>query len=129
MFSLWKTFRFEASHQLVDHDGKCKRLHGHSWVFRLFVEGPYLKDAGPKRNMVVDFGLISRRGKEIVELLDHQHLNDLKILGDANGHVTSEWLAQWIFDYVREAASDHLDFNLVAVEVEETCTSGCRYSL
>jgi 6-pyruvoyltetrahydropterin/6-carboxytetrahydropterin synthase len=39
---LAKEFRFEAAHQLPYHDGKCARLHGHSWHGVVYVAGDTL---------------------------------------------------------------------------------------
>ena len=119
MFELTKTFRFEASHQLLDHDGKCARLHGHSWVFKLRTTGDYIAATGAKRHMLVDFGRLSEIGKAIVAIFDHQHLNDVL----EERHVTSEWLARWIYLY---CFGNHGPL-ITEVEVEETCTSACRY--
>ncbi len=38
-FLLKKTFPFEAAHQLKYHDGKCARLHGHSFKLTVVVAG------------------------------------------------------------------------------------------
>src|SRR5438034_5141876 len=43
---LRKTFRFEASHILPKHPGKCSRLHGHSWVLHVSITGPINRDTG-----------------------------------------------------------------------------------
>ena len=51
MFRLEKEFSFEASHQLPLHDGKCARLHGHSWKGRIIIEGEELATTGPKSGM------------------------------------------------------------------------------
>lgn len=68
---LSKTFGFEASHVLPRHEGKCSRLHGHSWQLRVEVEG--LVDE--KTGFVVDFGLLGDLVKrEIIDRVDHQHL-------------------------------------------------------
>ena len=67
---LSKTFRFEASHILPKHPGKCSRLHGHSWVLTVFVEGPVDFATG----FVMDFAIISKLVKPLVERLDHRHL-------------------------------------------------------
>lgn len=78
------TFTFEASHQLPWHQGKCQRLHGHSYRLEVTVEGP-LNENG----IVVDFDdvrAVVRR--EIVDRWDHQHLNDLL------DNPTAELLAQ-----------------------------------
>jgi len=118
MFTLWKTFRFEAAHQLANHDGKCARLHGHSWIFRLFVKGEYLQLSGPQENMLTDYFAIGMVGKAQAEMLDHRNLNDLF----ETNMPTSEYLARRIFE-----TNAPLLAGLFAVEVEETCTSGCRY--
>lgn len=123
VFSNWtleKEFRFEASHQLIHHDGKCARLHGHSWIGRVIIVGSKLIEAGPKTNMVVDYGDISKVVKGMVETyLDHHHLNTT-LNSDSP---TSEFIARWIHGYLR----DRLE-GLVAVQIEETCTSKCTYS-
>ena len=66
-----KVFRFEASHILSRHPGKCSRLHGHSWVLRVSVEGP----VDPAAGFVIDFGDISKIVNErVIDKLDHRHL-------------------------------------------------------
>lgn len=120
--SLWrlsKKFTFEASHQLMHHDGKCARLHGHSWNGEIIVEGNALVDAGPKQNMVVDYADLKAPLKPIIEnQLDHWHLNDtLK-----TDMPTSEFVAEWLFHKLVDKLP-----NLVAVVIEETCTSRCEY--
>ena len=72
---LRKTYRFEASHILPKHPGKCSRLHGHSWVLHVAVRGPVNRETG----FVMDFGDISKVVKPIVEALDHRHLGQWDI--------------------------------------------------
>jgi queuosine biosynthesis protein QueD len=67
---LRKTFRFEASHVLPKHPGKCSRLHGHSWVLHVFVEGKVNPDTG----FVMDYADISKAVEPLIRLLDHTHL-------------------------------------------------------
>jgi 6-pyruvoyltetrahydropterin/6-carboxytetrahydropterin synthase len=115
-----KTFRFEAAHHLPHHDGKCARVHGHSWVAVVEVTADTLVTGGPKTGMVVDYGDISVAVDPIVEAhLDHYDLNDTTGLADP----TSEALAQWLF-----RALDPLLPGLSAVTIRETCTSECRYA-
>lgn len=119
MFRLEKTFRFEASHQLPNHDGKCKRLHGHSWVGKLVVEGHSLIKGGPKGGMLVDYGDMAAAIQPLVEeKLDHWHLNES--LGMDNP--TSESIAEYIFNVIKPKLP-----GLVAVVIEETCTSSATY--
>lgn len=108
---LRKTFRFEASHVLPKHPGKCSRLHGHSWILHVGVEGPIDPDTG----FVVDYGDISKAVKPLVEdQLDHHHLNDIGI------YPTSENLLLWIGTQLEL----QLDWTFLAIE--ETCTSYAR---
>ena len=50
--------------------------------------------------------------------LDHYYLNEI----DGLENPTSEVLARWIWERLLTALPE-----LAAVEVMETCTSGCRY--
>lgn len=119
MFTLSKQFRFEASHQLPAHDGKCARLHGHSWIGWVYVRGPELQSSGPKAGMLIDFGDLKQLLSPLVDdFLDHHHLNDTTGLANP----TSEEIARWIYQRLRPQLA-----NLLAVEIEETCTSRCRY--
>lgn len=127
MYTLEKRFRFEASHQLPNHDGKCQRLHGHSWQCVVVVEGYKLVESGPKQGMLVDYGDISAAMKELLDdYLDHWHLNDTTKLYNP----TSEELARWIFNKLTPAFPSPLSPDrtlLRAVIVEETCTSRATY--
>ena len=70
-----KTVRFEASHVLPAHDGKCARLHGHSWQMTVSVKGNVLINSGPKAGMVMDFGDLKRAiGQWIDDTIDHTML-------------------------------------------------------
>jgi 6-pyruvoyltetrahydropterin/6-carboxytetrahydropterin synthase len=119
-FKLSKSFSFEASHQLIHHDGKCARLHGHSWKGELIVEGSTLVADGAKENMLIDYGDLSAVIKPIVEkYLDHHHLNNTL----QTEMPTSEFIAKWIYKMVKPQLP-----LLVAVIIQETCTSRCEYS-
>lgn len=120
-WTLTKTIRFEAAHKLVNHDGKCERLHGHSWTADIECRGYSLTARGPKKGMVLDYGDISEAVKPIVDdVLDHHYLNQT-LLTDAP---TSEVVAQWIYNWLRDVAKLR---GLHAVTVHETCTSACKY--
>lgn len=119
MYKLTKKFRFEASHQLLNHDGKCRRLHGHSWIGRVILEGPDLILTGAKDGMLIDYGDVKEVLRPFVEeYLDHHHLN----LSTPLGNPTSEELSKWIYGMLKP----HLPL-LVAVRIDETCTSSCEY--
>lgn len=119
MFTLTKEFRFEAAHRLPRHDGKCARLHGHSWKMRVVVQGENLQPSGPKVGMLQDYADISKVVNPLIEsALDHHYLNETLGISDP----TSEHVALWAFNTLKPILP-----GLVAIEVDETCTCSCRY--
>lgn len=90
--SVTKSFTFDAAHQLPDHDGKCRSLHGHTWRVDITISGPII-EGGPKNGMVLDFGDLSELWRISFEThLDHKFLNE-----SYNNYPTSERLAVQIF--------------------------------
>ncbi len=59
--------RFSASHFLPTHD-KCQRLHGHDYSVSVEIEGY------TDRGFVVDFLVVEKILKQIVDRLDHRVL-------------------------------------------------------
>jgi 6-pyruvoyltetrahydropterin/6-carboxytetrahydropterin synthase len=118
---LGKEFRFEAAHQLPYHDGKCARLHGHSWRGVVYVSGTDLNQDGSKAGMVIDYSDIKSYLNLLVDnYLDHHYLNQSTGLESP----TSEEIARWIFEQLEQAGLP----GLVAVRIDETCTSTCIYT-
>lgn len=113
---LFKEFGFESAHSLpnVPAGHKCARLHGHSFRVRVTVEGP----VGEETGWVMDFADLKAAVQPTIDALDHRLLNEI----DGLENPTSEVLAMWIWDRVAPALP-----GLAAVEVRETCTSGCTY--
>ncbi len=113
---IYKDFHFEAAHRLpnVPPGHKCARLHGHSFQVRITVAGEVNETSG----WVMDFGDIKSTFKPLLEQLDHYYLNDIPGLDNP----TSENIARWIWRHLQPALPQ-----LAAVEIRETCTSGCRY--
>lgn len=63
-----RILEFDAAHRLIDHEGKCKYLHGHRYKVALYVEAAELDSVG----RVIDFSVIKEKfGKWIDERLDH----------------------------------------------------------
>lgn len=115
-----KKFRFEASHQLPNHDGKCARLHGHSWGGVIYVAGNQLINSGAKQGMIMDYDDIKKYLKPVIDnYLDHYDLNETTGLANP----TSEAIAKWIYEQVEETMP-----GMGAVKIDETCTSQCVYS-
>lgn len=118
---IYKEFSFEAAHNLPHHDGKCSRLHGHSWRGKVYVKGNQLISEGAKQGMIMDYGDIKKYLKPLLDdFLDHYYLNESTGLENP----TSEEIARWIYKKLAKAGLP----GLYAVEIQETCTSGCRYT-
>ncbi len=117
---IYKEFRFEAAHRLPNYDGKCSRLHGHSWVGRIHIKGNQLVNQGSQQGMLIDYGEISQYIQPLLDnFLDHYYLNETTGLENP----TSENISRWIFEKLEKVGLP----GLYAVEIRETCTSGCIY--
>jgi 6-pyruvoyltetrahydropterin/6-carboxytetrahydropterin synthase len=73
-----KELRMAAAHRLPHHDGKCHRMHGHTYVVRVYVNGPVqeVSDMNPQSGMVVDFGVIKTFLEKVESRFDHNFLNE-----------------------------------------------------
>lgn len=114
--TLTKEFKFEAAHQLLNHNGKCRRLHGHSYRVFVEVKGEIKPQDGlSDEGMVVDFSVVKEAWDSIVGDLDHQNLNET--IGPEVGPTTAENIAKWVLMQLPFAS---------AVTVFETATSSAR---
>lgn len=113
---IFREFTFEAAHRLpnVPPGHKCARLHGHSYRVLVRVEG----SIDPTLGWVQDFGELKEAWKPVDAELDHYYLNEVSGLENP----TSERLAEWIWSRLAGVLP-----GLSAIEVRETCTSGCVY--
>jgi 6-pyruvoyltetrahydropterin/6-carboxytetrahydropterin synthase len=100
-----KIFRFESAHILPDHNGKCSRLHGHSYKLEVSLRGKIKHASGESDNgMVLDFADLSRMVKEvIVDRLDHYNLNEVTRV-----YTTAENLVHWMWDELVRAGFPEL---------------------
>ncbi len=115
---LVREFTFDAAHLLpnVPDGHKCKRLHGHTFRFRIHLKGEVDSQTG----WLMDFGEIKRIVKPLIEnYLDHYYLNDIEGLENP----TSENLAIWIWRKLKPELP-----LLCKITVLETCNSACIYS-
>ena len=114
---IYKEFTVEAAHLLpnVPEGHKCKRLHGHSFLIRIYVSG----DAPEPSGWVMDFSELKRICNPYIEELDHSYLNEINGLENP----TSENIAIWLWNRLIGPLQ-----NLSTITVMETCNSGCEYS-
>ncbi len=68
-----KEFRFEMAHALLNHDGPCKNIHGHSYQLSVTLKGkPVEGNTNPKTGMVIDFSDLKKLvNEEIIQPFDH----------------------------------------------------------
>ncbi len=68
-----KIFRFEMAHALWNYEGKCKNIHGHSYVLYVTLSGTPVNEKGhPEDGMLMDFGKLKKLiQKQVVDEFDH----------------------------------------------------------
>ncbi|MCD4745377.1 MAG: 6-carboxytetrahydropterin synthase [Bacteroidales bacterium] len=73
LIRLTKEFKFEMAHALLNYDGPCKNIHGHSYELIVTVIGkPVNNENSTKNGMVIDFShLKSIVNKNIISEFDH----------------------------------------------------------
>ncbi|MEK3731499.1 MULTISPECIES: 6-carboxytetrahydropterin synthase QueD [Paenibacillus] len=90
-----KEFTFDAAHHLHAYEGKCKNLHGHTYIVVFGISG-MPDDVG----ITVDFAQIKHIWKtEIEPFLDHRYLNET--LPPMN--TTAENMVVWLFEQMEAA--------------------------
>lgn len=82
---------FSSAHNLRGYEGNCENLHGHNWKVEAFLQGDTLDKTG----MLVDFKILKKELKAIMDKLDHKYLNDIPPFDEVNP--TSENLSRFIF--------------------------------
>ena len=82
---------FSAAHMLKAVGGKCEELHGHNFKVEATVTAENLNSSG----ILVDFRNVKEWLQEILDKLDHKHLNEFpSFLGE---NPSSENIALYIY--------------------------------
>lgn len=70
---LTKSFSFEMAHALLNYDGKCKNIHGHSYHMDVTIIGEPRNEPGhPEDGLVIDFGDLKKAvNHSVVDVFDH----------------------------------------------------------
>jgi 6-pyruvoyltetrahydropterin/6-carboxytetrahydropterin synthase len=93
MFRIGTETHFDSAHLIKNYPGKCKNLHGHTYVVKVSMESDRLNSL----NMVVDLSDIKKALKEYEEKVDHKFLNDVYGIEDC----TCEWMARDIHKFLK----------------------------
>jgi 6-pyruvoyltetrahydropterin/6-carboxytetrahydropterin synthase len=131
MFSISKEIRFCYGHRLLNHQGKCRHLHGHNARAVIRLESAKLDQLG----MVCDFADIGAFVKNWLNreidhtMLLHQDDPVLPMLRAAGERCfvmahnpTAENIARLIFEQVQQAG-----FPVVEVILHETDSASASY--
>lgn len=118
MFTVKVISKFSSAHNLREYKGKCEELHGHNWRVEVAAYKEELNEMG----MVTDFKDLKSLLNEVLQGLDHKHLNELEYFKVVNP--TSENIAKFIYD---ELSGEGKDLNISYVTVWETDTSSATY--
>ena len=123
MYEVMIEEEFSAAHALRGYRGKCENMHGHNWKVEVYVRGERLDQVG----MLVDFRELKAATRRVMEILDHQNLNELKPF-DVEMNPSSEHLAGFILHKVAEQIGDHR-LQVYKVRVWETPSTSATYEV
>lgn len=138
---LTKEFQFEMAHALWNYDGKCKNIHGHTYILYVTIIGEPINDPQNYKNgMVMDFGDLKKIVKE--QIFDtHDHFvavngnsphaeikfEDYKIVNvqRKNYQPTCENMVMEFVDIIKKYLPKNVD--LYSVKLHETQTSAAEW--
>lgn len=120
MYELTIISDFAAAHNLRGYDGECENLHGHNWKVEVTVANRGLNKIG----LAVDFKVLKKILKEVLENLDHKYLNEIPPFGKENP--SSENLARYIFKQFKKAIKDK-NIKVAKVKVWESDNAAATY--
>lgn len=121
MYHLTIQTHFAAAHNLLNYQGDCENLHGHNWKVEVTVATDQLDKAG----LGIDFKILKKHTKEIMNYLDHKYLNDLDAFKGISP--SSEHIAKFIFDRLLESLSG-FDVTVEKITVWESDNAYASYT-
>lgn len=111
---------FSAAHLLADIGGKCEALHGHNFKVEISVAAGQVNHIG----ILVDFRLLKKMLGEVLEALDHKHINTLTDFAGVNP--SAENIAKYIFEKM-DARVKTAGVNMVRVKIWESENAAVTY--
>ena len=122
MYNIGVKARFSAAHSLREYGGNCEKLHGHNWVVEVFCDSEKVDNLG----MVLDFRVLKNALKEVLDILDHNFLNELEPFREQNP--SSENIAKYIWEQVSSRMPADKKVKLSGVKVWESEDSWAQYT-
>ena len=111
---------FSAAHVLPEIGGKCEDLHGHNFKVEVTVAAPELYSTG----LLIDFRVFKKWLGEILEDIDHKHLNILPSFAGINP--SAENIAKYICEKI-ELKVEPAKVNVVRVKIWESENAAVTY--
>jgi len=115
MTTCTRRLEMDAGHRLLDHEGKCRNVHGHRYVFDITCDGPLdgvgrVIDFAKVKHIVgcwiddhLDHGFIAQSGDPILEFLKA----DRSKLYVTRFPPTAENLAEHLLQVARDLLKPH----------------------
>ena len=111
---------FSAAHVLTEIGGKCEELHGHNFKVEVTVVAPDLNESG----LLIDFRVVKKWLSEILEDIDHKHLNIISSFAGINP--SAENIAKYICKKM-ELKVKLAKVNVVRVKIWESENAAVTY--
>jgi 6-pyruvoyltetrahydropterin/6-carboxytetrahydropterin synthase len=131
-----RRLEFDYGHRLLNHEGKCRNVHGHRGVVELTCEAAELDAVG----RVIDFGVVKAVvGGWLDDKLDHGYIGQaedpiLEAARKAGSKVysvsfppTAEHLARYLFDVASNLLGGSYQIRVVRVRLYETPNGWADY--
>lgn len=135
MLSVTKIFRFEMAHALFGYDGKCKNIHGHSYVLHVTVKSSDNKHGYlPAPGLIFDFKDLKKIVDDLIlQKLDHQLVLSSTYIKANPAFKAAENLLEWemepsvenILLFIRQQIHQNLpkEIQLLKLKLFETADS------
>ena len=111
---------FSAAHVLTEIGGKCEELHGHNFKVEATVAASDLNSTG----LLIDFRIFKKWLGEILEDIDHKHLNIIPSFAGINP--SAENIAKYICEKMERKAKA-ARVNVVRVKIWESENAAVTY--
>lgn len=85
MINSIRKIEFDSAHRIINHESKCKMLHGHRYVLEVYLSSKNQDNQLDKLGRVIDFGEIKKIiGGWVDQFFDHNTIlsNEDKELGN-----------------------------------------------
>lgn len=115
-WTLHTEFKFDAAHLIEGYDGKCGRMHGHSYKVHVSAESQKLNPSKylDTDDMVCDFRELKWASKGAEKGgLDHSVLNE-----ELPVNPTAERIAEFIYKETKQRIPDNISLQITVWETD-----------